>query len=329
MNILAKSDMVPTSNAAQDCGTQRYRAVVEAAHDAILAIDDDGLITLFNHAAERMFGYDASELIGQPLAILLPFAARDIHPHHISRFGRGTDQHRCMTERSEVRGRRKDGSEFPVEISLAKIDVAGATEFTAVMRDISQQIAIVDRLRQRATTDPLTGLGNRRFLEERKSELKSLADRYGTEIAVIMLDIDHFKKVNDNFGHDVGDHVLQALARTTENILRKSDVLVRFGGEEFVILMPETHLSQACGVAERLRRQFEEGDLPFTWKTDPVPFTVSIGVTRYLVGKDNSLTDTICRADAALYHAKAQGRNRVEVAAEPDDDGTDATAVRS
>ena len=136
MNIRSKADTPSTAVAKQDCNPQRYRAVVDAAHDGILAINGDGLITLFNHAAAHMFGYDACDVIGQPLSILLPITTHEIHRHHIIRFANEAMLYRSMTERGEVYGRRKDGMEFPIEISLAEINVGGTTDpLTGKKRD--------------------------------------------------------------------------------------------------------------------------------------------------------------------------------------------------
>ena len=163
-----------------------------------------------------------------------------------------------------------------------------------------------------ASTDPLTGLLNRRrFLEQAESEFLR-SQRYRHELAAVMLDIDHFKAINDTHGHFVGDQVLIALSRAAENLLRDIDILCRWGGEEFVILMPETPLAGAAILAERLRELLAR--LAVDTDAGTLRFTISAGVAAR--GEcDAGLTDILQRADTALYAAKEHGRNRIQVLA--------------
>jgi diguanylate cyclase (GGDEF)-like protein len=164
----------------------------------------------------------------------------------------------------------------------------------------------------RSRTDPLTGLLNRRrFLEQAETEFLR-SQRYQHEQAVVMLDIDHFKTINDTHGHFVGDQVLIAMSRAAENLLRSTDILGRWGGEEFVILMPETPLAGAAILAERLREILVRLTVDTTAGT--LRFTVSAGVAPR-GGPDADITDTLQRADTALYAAKHHGRNRIQVLA--------------
>ena len=166
-------------------------------------------------------------------------------------------------------------------------------------------------LERLAVTDTLTGVGNRRkFLEVADME-RHRAFRYGVPFSVVMLDIDHFKEVNDRYGHEGGDVALCDLARVVEGELRGSDLLVRLGGEEFAMLLPETRQEEAYALAERVRRQVaghvvRSGVLRFT-------MTVSMGVAEVNRGSDDSVKGMLNRADEALYQAKALGRNRTEL----------------
>src|SRR5690606_6071365 len=140
------------------------------------------------------------------------------------------------------------------------------------------------------------------------------------ELSVLMLDVDHFKRINDNYGHTVGDQVLAAVGRTGVATMRHRDLFARLGGEEFAALLPDTNAEQAIAVAERLRVIFETGDFDCEAVGDhPIRFTVSIGVaSRSSV--DQSILDLLKRADIALYRAKAEGRNRVALYVEPPGD---------
>lgn len=174
---------------------------------------------------------------------------------------------------------------------------------------LAEQIALAyDEIRQQTNqlmtfsevrTDPLTRVSNRRCLDETLSTLFAMKERYGEPFSLAILDIDHFKQVNDKKGHLHGDRTLQALARLLDDTVRDTDVVARYGGEEFVIVMPHTNLENACCFGERVRRLIE----------DSLGLTISGGVATALDG-DNAQS-LLSRADSALYSAKAGGRNRV------------------
>jgi diguanylate cyclase (GGDEF)-like protein len=166
------------------------------------------------------------------------------------------------------------------------------------------------RLRLQAYVDPLTGVLNRRSFLELSSKEESRSRRRAYELAVLMVDIDHFKKINDTHGHGCGDAVIRALADLCSHALRPSDIVARYGGEEFVISLPETGLEQAQLVAERLRHSVSQATVAAEGAT--IRFTVSIGVA--ICSRDSSLAAAMRSADEALYVAKGNGRNRVELA---------------
>jgi diguanylate cyclase (GGDEF)-like protein len=178
-----------------------------------------------------------------------------------------------------------------------------------IIEDITTRKTLEKELEKLATTDPLTGAHNRRsFLNLFELELER-ATRYQHDFALLMMDIDHFKKINDTYGHDNGDKVLKILVAESYGVLRGSDIFGRWGGEEFIILFPETNLQQASAAAERLRKTLSKSEL-MTDKGERISFTVSIGFTIIKGGKTN-INSIIKRADDALYLAKEQGRNRV------------------
>jgi diguanylate cyclase (GGDEF)-like protein/PAS domain S-box-containing protein len=178
----------------------------------------------------------------------------------------------------------------------------------AVARDVSGRRALEDELRRLATTDSLTGANNRRhFLEQASAELKR-SRRYGAPLAVLMLDIDHFKQVNDSFGHDAGDEVLKKLVDSCLQTLRSSDLFGRFGGEEFVALLPETSEQAALQTCERLSQELAGTRIRTHRGT--IQITASIGLTM-LTGSDQDLDSLLKRADNALYEAKNAGRNLI------------------
>ncbi|RJF84223.1 diguanylate cyclase [Azospirillum cavernae] len=289
---------------------ERLQGIIGMAQDAILTADEALTITLFNQAAERLFGYEAIDIVGRPLSLLIPEHLRAAHEASIAEFGAGPVQSRLMATRREVVGLTRDGREFPAEVSIAKLHHARGLLYTAVIRDVSERKRVETELRRMATTDPLTGLCNRRrFWELADVEIARLR-RYGHPVSVLMLDIDRFKSINDQYGHAVGDQALVRLASVCRAELRDTDHIGRLGGEEFAVLLPETGLAAARDVAERLREQLAATDIPCL--NGVLHMTVSIGIA--VCGEDDmSIERVLSRADRALYVAKSHGRNRVEI----------------
>jgi len=231
----------------------RLSALVDSAYDAVVSVNQNKKITLFNHTAEDTFGYHRDEILGKRLVELIPERFQQCHDDHIERFANSPINCRQMLERGIILGKRKDNSEFPAEITISKILVNGMLEFTAVIRDITERTRLIDELKERATTDYLTGLKNRLYFTERSSELISLSSRHKRRFTLVMIDIDNFKLINDKYGHSIGDEVLQAFAESLRAIMRESDIAARIGGEEFVLLLTETGIDGAQRIAERLR----------------------------------------------------------------------------
>lgn len=184
---------------------------------------------------------------------------------------------------------------------------------------VQQKLAEIDRLLQTLAThieriirdariDSLTGLWNRRALDEQIPLQLSLAQRYGTPLSVVMVDIDHFKQLNDVHGHAVGDGALQHIARLLRAGLRDSDFVARFGGEEFVLLLPQTDLTGALMATERIRKTISESPLRSTARD--LVIKVSMGVAQ--VRREDRPCDVLARADAALLQAKQAGRNQIQ-----------------
>ena len=167
---------------------------------------------------------------------------------------------------------------------------------------------LVENLQKAAIFDDLTGCYNKKEIEVLLEKFLKEALRYSTPLSIIMLDIDHFKKVNDTYGHLAGDFILKEIANVIKKSIRSSDACGRFGGEEFIILLPNTKLSGAMKLAERIRKNIENYE--FVFRNKKIPITVSIGITS--ASKNDSVFSLIQRADEALYEAKNKGRNRIE-----------------
>ncbi|SOE01968.1 GGDEF domain-containing protein, partial [Caenispirillum bisanense] len=188
--------------------------------------------------------------------------------------------------------------------------VGGILLIGAFLAHDGRRIVQENTWHRQATVDPLTGLSNRRAFDEAALRYFSYAKRHQQPLSVLVVDCDFFKKVNDRYGHDAGDKVLVKLAAILREGVRTDDVVARFGGEEFVILLPGTGPEDAKGVGEKLRRLVEEASV--TEGRSTITFTVSIGVSGH-AGTHESMVGLLRTADAALYAAKENGRNRVEV----------------
>mgnify|MGYP001610888990 CR=1 FL=1 len=168
-------------------------------------------------------------------------------------------------------------------------------------------------------TDPLMAIHNRRYLERRLKEEVERADRYGLALSLLMIDVDHFKNINDTFGHHAGDHVLVGLGKLIGDVCRDSDIAARYGGEEMVIILPNTDAAGALKFAERLRQMVESASLlPADASKDgqPAPITISIGVAQ-LDEQVRGVAGILASADKAVYSAKRAGRNRIAVGGPP------------
>jgi diguanylate cyclase (GGDEF)-like protein len=210
--------------------------------------------------------------------------------------------------------RRRSGEEFWALVSLRAIEFDGAPALLAGITDVTPQKILEEKLRELAMQDELTGLYNRRHFVELADAEVARARRTSAPLSLAMLDIDHFKAVNDVFGHPVGDLALKEVARAMRETLRTSDVPARFGGEEFVVLLMDTPLEGAIAVTERLRERVGRSEVP-AGKGRVARFTVSGGVAELAPGERFEVL--LARADEALYRAKEDGRNRTVTSLPP------------
>lgn len=309
--------IVSTQRQARRHAAQRLNEVLHDLYDnapcGYHSLNNQGLVTRINQTELDWLGYQREEVINQPFTNLLTPASKISFAAFFNGFTQGAPQENLVLEMQ-----RKDGSTFYISNSATVLkDQQGhfAAARTSVF-DISERIELEQKLELLANSDELTGISNRRhFYERGELELKR-GQRYQQPLAVLMLDADHFKKVNDNYGHDVGDLVLKALAKKVSEHLRETDVFGRIGGEEFALLLTQTTEVTALEVAERLREQLEKIAVAVpnasssSNPTKVVRFTVSIGVV--MLGEaDKNLDELLKKADLALYQAKEQGRNRV------------------
>ncbi|MDR1424093.1 MAG: diguanylate cyclase [Azoarcus sp.] len=285
------------------------KAVVENFPGALVMEDTFGRIVLLNQSIFDLLGLPGTNdyVLGRPIYPLMMFSSQVAEDSQA--FMERIEELRAATRPEygeEIHfkdGRWVERDFIPIRLHDSLIG------FLYIYRDISQKKRHVRELWQLATSDPLTGIPNRRaFFESIERERARLA-RYPGEAAILMIDIDHFKQINDTHGHAAGDAMLCHIVRQVRKLLRESDTLARLGGEEFAILLPQASREGAMGLAERVRKTLE--DNPLTYNDIPIRVTTSVGVT-IMTADDLNTDQTLSRADHALYEAKRNGRNRVE-----------------
>ena len=284
---------------------ERMRTITQMAADAIVMIDATGAVSFWNPAAEKLFQYSAEEAMGMDLhKIIVSRRHYDVFRKDFAGFAENGEE-AVVGKTLEMTARRQDGTEFPVELSISEIRLKEEWQAVGIIRDITERKQAEHRLREFAEKDSLTGLLNRRKFYEVLEQEKERAVRYARSLSLIMFDIDHFKAVNDTYGHSAGDKVLKKIASVVTEHIRKADVIGRIGGEEFAILATETTAESALALAEKIRRAVEMSAYDHAGK-----ITISIGVSAYDEGL--TLDEFVRRTDEALYAAKNSGRNRVK-----------------
>lgn len=297
--------MTPTSNTHTASHPDLSRAIIESSLDAILTFGEDGNIATFNPAAERMFGYPAAEIVGQPVERLLQGERRTGSRDH-ARMDTLWDKLAADGKNHECMGRTRDEEALHLEISVSRTMVAGSVVFVLVARDVSLRKREDAHTRFLAHFDSLTGLPNRTLFEERASQAITQTRRTGMVLALMMLDLDRFKEVNDSLGHQVGDRLLVATAKRIRENVRETDTVTRLGGDEFAVLV--TNLADANGAATVGEAIVSALNTPFDLDGERVITSASLGITTFPA--DGAAVDVLLRnADRALYRAKAKGRN--------------------
>jgi diguanylate cyclase (GGDEF)-like protein/PAS domain S-box-containing protein len=285
---------------------ERFRGIFESARDAIVSVGEDGNVVMANRAAQELLGYGEESLSGMEAIRLFPprFAAywKELSVY-ASRLGPGNERRNI-----EILVLAKSGAEIPVQLTLAEKIVRGQRIQTAILRNISDRKALEEELRLQSITDTLTELYNRRHFHSLAQNEAERALRNHVPFSVLLMDVDRFKQYNDAFGHDEGDKVLRALGEEIRKNFRTMDTGFRHGGEEFLVLLPDTTAEAAIAPAERLRKRFSA--IPFLPHPDEEPRTVtlSIGISEFRPGI--SIDDLVRSADRAMYAAKNAGRNR-------------------
>ena len=274
---------------------RRLAAVIESSADAIVTLDAEGVVRSANAAAQRMFGAPDGRMIGRSMRDFLDDGA----PAQLA--GRGLRETIATT---------MSGARFPVQVAFNEMSMEGERHYVGIVRDISQWHEAQQRIHHMAHHDALTGLPNRVLLEDRLRQAVERAKREKGRLAVLFVDLDRFKNINDSLGHHVGDRVLCEVARRLSGAVRSSDTVARMGGDEFVVLLPQiAALEDAELVAHKILHVLEA---PIDDGGHELRVTASVGVAPYPeCGEDPA---TLMRhADSAMYHAKEAGRSTYRV----------------
>lgn len=297
-----KGELLPAPSADVDTSEN----ILKAADVSIIAINEHGRIIQANNAASGLFGYPLNELQGLDVHQLVPPYFREEHKAHITRFLKSDIASVSMGKRGDIHGYRKDGSEFPAEASIAKFQEKDGWVMVATMRDISARKVREEELLWQANHDTLTHLPNRSMMQNRLINALYRSERSGEDIALIFVDLDAFKMINDSYGHSVGDNLLVAVGERLVDVVRPGDTVARFGGDEFVILCERVQdVDAIAAIAERIVDAMRK---PLHMDEIELYATASLGVA-IGNGKTHHPDELLRNADAAMYLAKEQGRD--------------------
>ncbi len=279
---------------------QRFHSVTKHANDIILLVNQDGLIVDANHRALEAFGYSYQQIMELKISDLRLVEDRE----------QSQEQRRQLEKQGallfEAQFLRQDGSTFPAEVSARLIELDGHTYFQGILRDITERKRAEEQIMFLAHHDCLTGLPNRNLLQDRLRQNLARARRNGSKCAILFLDFDRFKNINDSLGHSVGDGVLKEVAVRLQSCLREGDTVARVGGDEFVILLSDLEDPRpAVSVAQKITAL---GTQPYEVEGQKFRLTISIGICMF--PEDGGDFESLLKnADSAMYHAKNAGRN--------------------
>ncbi len=295
--------------------SELYKELLDNLYDGVYYVDQSRQITLWNKSAEKITGYSKDEVIG--------FHCSDNILRHINDKGDELCIRGCPLARTLEDGKireayvylhHKNGHRVPVSVRVAPIrgkkkNIIGAIE---IFSENSRHVKILNELatlRQEIYTDRLTRVGNRKFAEINLNRQMNGLQTHDIQFGMLFFDIDNFKGVNDTYGHIVGDQVLKMIAKTVLNILRSLDTLCRWGGDEFMVLLPNVDLQTLEIVAEKIRMFVER-----TWlETDGMTIRVTISIGGTMAVKQDSIETLIHRSDSQMYQSKEKGRNKISI----------------
>ncbi|MGZ3254109.1 MAG: putative bifunctional diguanylate cyclase/phosphodiesterase, partial [Burkholderiaceae bacterium] len=281
----------------------RLNAILNNAADAILTIDRDGKLISVNGIAGELFGYIDQTMQGVQFGDLIKMAGAGTATDLLEQLSKQTQSN------TELTGHKLDGSQFPLHISVSLVEESEEAFFVCVLRDLTDQYRSREQIYQLAHHDPLTGLANRFTLSQRLDHLLALSRRGQASVAIMFIDLDHFKKINDSMGHQIGDQLLMEAADRLKKLLSEDDIIARPGGDEFVVVLARhDSIDVVSSLAERIISALAE---TYRFEEHILHSGASIGIS--LFPSDGADADTLLRnADAAMYVAKGRGRGNYQ-----------------
>lgn len=284
--------------------------VLENANDAYVCIDQAGVISDWNRQAEQTFGWSKQEALGRRLdELIIPSSEREAHRAGMKRYLTVGEDH-VLKEQIELTAVRRNGETLPVEVRICALAIDGKTIFSAFLHDITERKK-ADAIREHeALHDALTGLPNRRALFNLLPLAVARAKRNQIALALLFLDLDGFKQINDTQGHDAGDTVLRVVASRLRDCIRQTDTAVRLGGDEFTVVLENLRhgITDANHMAEKILAVIQR---PIPLGSMAVTISASIGIVLHEPNDTNTADQLVNRADAAMYEAKRAGKSRV------------------
>jgi diguanylate cyclase (GGDEF)-like protein/PAS domain S-box-containing protein len=287
----------------------KLEAFFETSIDAVVQMDFDGYITGWNHQAEKIFGWSAEEILEQTIEqTIIPERYREGHRIGMQRY-LDSGETTVLNKLIEIHALHRDGHEFPVELSISVIDSPDLQEFNAYIRDISKRKQAETIIWNKANFDSLTSLPNRDLFLQRLEHEALSCDRSKLSLALLYIDLDHFKEINDSMGHDMGDRLLVEVSSRLKNAVREIDTVSRLSGDEFTIILGQ--IDDQLSVQRICQKLLDTLSEPLKLDNEIVHQTASIGVSLY---PDDTIDTDILQhnADQAMYSAKASGRNRYQ-----------------
>jgi diguanylate cyclase (GGDEF)-like protein/PAS domain S-box-containing protein len=291
-----------------------FKEILDNLYDGVYLVDKERRVTYWNKGAERITGYTAGQAVGQ--------RCMDNLLNHVTESGiqlclNGCPLHATIADghqrEAEVYLHHSDGHRVPIMVRTSPIrnnkgEIMGAVETFSDNSSLLSMRHQLRRLEDTALQDPLTGIGNRLFMERRLQIAILEFQQHSTSFGILFMDIDHFKSINDTYGHETGDKVLRMVATTLNRNLRSEDTVARWGGEEFVALLGGINTKNLSRMAEKMRTLIEHSTLWMEGKN--VGVTISIGMT-FIKSRDSTIQSIINRADLNMYKSKMNGANRI------------------
>lgn len=318
--LVQREQQLKQINARLTESRAQLHAVIGTAMSAIVTLDENGHVLSANPATTTIFGWPEEELVGQALRVLVP---ADVGPDPLALLtARGPEARAGRTPPQDIRARRRDGHGVTVQMALSRLDTGGQARFVALFTDLSEREAYAQALRDAnaqlahlSETDALTGIANRRRFDRALHEEWQRCGRHGLPLALLLIDVDHFKRYNDSRGHPMGDECLRAIAQILRNCVRRAgDLVARYGGEEFALLLPHTGEAEAMALALACIEAVEQAELPHPDSPLAPHVTLSIGVASAVHAGDTRAAALLDAADSAVYAAKRAGRRRAVMA---------------